>query len=662
MGKKKNRNKNKRKNKLVIEPIDKNKLYSATSLVNYIRSDCIVDLIEMLNKNDYQIDLEDEFKIKKRKFNDLELEERIIKPSINCSDLNSNKRRRTSSFDYIIDDGHKFESNIVIKIKEKLKMLNEYDKLIELSDKEISKRFDQTKKVLKNKSHDIILGGILINDLNKTYGYPDLIVSGYWINKYIDSRPINITNDRSSYYIIDIKSSSINLISGGEYVSSGLLYDGYKAQIYVYTQALNQILKTNINIGFILGKNYQYNSGGNKIKIEDPFAKLGIIDYQYEKNIGRDFEQKISQAIKWKEELNKNYSSYTLLPINNDLLYPNMKNPYDKNHRRIKKEIALANKEITLLWNCGVKNRDLAWSRGIKNYENNKLSPEILGFTNKSSRYNILNSMLELNRSTDKLLIFNSSNNKNDWQTKSVNEFYVDFETYSNEKLYGDTIEYYDEEYYDINGHIIIYMIGVNYFVDSISNFKCFILKFNSHERIQNYIKSKSNLKCDHSSYIFCDNEKELIKEFVKFINSFNKKNDLKNYYKNTRLFHWSKAEPIIFKKKILEYKLKENKFILPWFDLLEVFKNEDNPILIKGCFGFGLKEIINKLNQYEFIKLRWPELDDGLLSSFKAKEIYMNRLDSDDKIDIMVSIVEYNYIDCIALLKILEWIRSLII
>ncbi len=59
---------------------------------------------------------------------------------------------------------------------------------------------------------------------------------------------------------------------------------------------------------------------------------------------------------------------------------------------------------------------------------------------------------------------------------------------------------------------------------------------------------------------------------------------------------------------------------------------------------------------------MSWPELDDGLLSSFKAKEIYsedIEYLDDIDKIVNIINIVEYNYIDCIALYKILEWMRN---
>ncbi len=664
--KKKKNKKAKKANKAKKFVIDRNKLHSATSLVNYVRSDCIVDFIEIINRNNLSIDLEDNLNIKKKNEFKQEVNQDQNYNNFNISN-NSNKRKRSSSFDYIVEDGNKFEQNIIVEIKNKLEEQDELKNLIELDDVDILERYKKTVGILEKKSHDIILGGILVNQTNNTYGYPDLIVTGYWIKKYIVDSPEDISLDRSNYYIIDIKSSCISLIQSGNLVASGLLYDGYKAQIFVYTQALNQILKSNITQGFILGKNYQYSQSGTKIKVDDPFGKLGIIDYKFEESSGRNFEEKITQAVKWKDYLKENYQTLKLNPINNDLLYPNMKNPYDKNFKRIKKEISIVNKEITLLWNCGIKNRQLAWDQGIKNYDDKNLTPEILGFEKNSSRYNILNKMLTINRDKSNKsnnLLFDKTSNTNNWKKKLTYEFYVDFETYSTEKMYGENISYTDDDYLEnINTHQI-YMVGVNYVENNLNKFKCFIIQFIPEIKlIQEQINLRKNLKCSPDCYIYCLSEKDLIIKFTDFINSFENKSKKNinptNIFDNTRLIHWSNAEPVLFKKKLIEYNLKDFKYMLPWYDLLEIFKNEKNPIIIKGCFGFGLKEIIKNLNEFKFIELKWPELDDGLLSSFKAKEIYLTDMEYSERANNMINIVEYNYIDCVALYKILEWMRK---
>jgi hypothetical protein len=150
------------------------------------------------------------------------------------------------------------------------------------------------------------------------------------------------------------------------------------------------------------------------------------------------------------------------------------------------------------------------------------------------------------------------------------------------------------------------------------------------------------------------ESERKMLDSFWDFINK-----KLKEYKKTESIFiHWSQAEPIIFNKKLKEFGIIEDKYNLPWYDLLRVFKYSDEPIIIKNCFSFGLKDIVKNLNSRGMIDLSWPELDDGLLSSFIAKDIYQNKNIS---ITNMISIVEYNYIDCLALDKLLVWMRNYI-
>ncbi len=640
-----------KKNKKIIS-IDKKKLNSATGLVNYIRTDCIIDYLDILKKNNYEVD-EENLTVKKRKFEIIEKEEK------NTNTINTVNKKLKTSFDYIVEDGYKFESNIFKKIKEQMNDNNQTNNYIEILENDMEKRFVQTREIILKKQYDVIFGGILVNEENNTYGYPDIIVSGYWIKRYIKDSPIEIPNDKSIYYIIDVKSSLISLISGGENVSTGLLYDGYKAQIYVYKEALNRITGSKTDLGFILGKKYEYYSGGKKITIDDPFSRLGVINYLNEKKLGRDFEFQISKAINWKTELTLNWKDYSLNPINKDEIYPNMKNSYDKNYRKIKKKIAIKNKEITLLWNCGIKNRELAFKNGIKKLDDERLNPEILGFNNKSKKYNIINKMLKINSNTsDKKILLD--NNVMEWKKQIELEFYVDFETYSKEEIYGENL---NEDYMENINSQVLYMIGVYYDLkrqDNNKKFRCFIINFGDDNKINQLINKNKKLNCGKDSYVQCNDEKDLITKFVNFINSFNtEKKSINKFYENTRLIHWSSAEPIIFNKKILEHSLTDEKYILNWYDLLKVYKDEENPILIKGCYGFGLKEIVKNLNELNLIELKWPELDDGLLSSFIAKNVYKNKFDDDEKINMIINITEYNYIDCLALNKILDFMRN---
>ena len=122
-----------------------------------------------------------------------------------------------------------------------------------------------------------------------------------------------------------------------------------------------------------------------------------------------------------------------------------------------------------------------------------------------------------------------------------------------------------------------------------------------------------------------------------------------------------------MFKKKINLLCLNDEKYNLPWFDLLMVFRDSKNPIIIKNCISFKLKDIIKKLNEYNLLSLKWDDLDDGLLSSYKAHSIYecsispfdyMQDITINSKISELNAIIKYNEIDCKAVSLLLQLVR----
>ena len=78
------------------------KLFSASRLINYIRNDAVIDLLN----------------IKKRKRNSVD---DTFKPLKNIVDNTTIiKRGRSSSFDYIMENGNNFEKCIIEEIKKKI--------------------------------------------------------------------------------------------------------------------------------------------------------------------------------------------------------------------------------------------------------------------------------------------------------------------------------------------------------------------------------------------------------------------------------------------------------------------------------------------------------------------------------------------------------------
>lgn len=625
-------------------------LISASKISNSIKNDKLIDLLNIIDSNDFFVD--ENLKISKKRKN---IDEQLI--------LTQNKKIKTSQ-DYILEGGYLFEFDIINKIKEMMKIQNEFDKLININEKDIYINSIKTIDIIKKNKHSIILNSVVINSKNNTWGKPDLIVKGSWICKYIKDNIIGINVDK--WYIIDIKSSTIQLINGGEDMSSKLLYTVYKSQIYIYTQALNQTMKdygisNDINIGFILGKKYKYVSNKNQI-IKNSFDTLGIVDFKKEKSKDNHWNEIIDSCIKWIDDVKLNWKNYTLNPINNDNLYPNMKNTYNKNWIKLKKKIAECNKELTLLWYCGLSQREKAWKQGIKKYDDPTLTPEIFGFNKYDSKYNILSLMLKILHQSNNNYILDKKNNIMEWQNKSKWEFFIDFETYNYDDVIWDEANEWDNIY---NGCQKIYMCGISWIDYETSNLshKSFVIKYANSKNIQKifdeFICQNENFKqVNWNNFIECENELDLIKKIKDFINQFKPIHITDDeYFNNTRLIHWSGAEPILYNKKINEYGLDKQEYNLNWYDLLKIFKNPQYPIIIKNCFGFGLKQIIKKLYEYKEIDIYWPDLDDGLLSSFIARDIYLNECEHEN--EQMFEIIKYNFIDCKAMVVLIEWMRK---
>ena len=609
---------------LDIKNSDIDNLLYATNLTNFIKNDTIIDYLNILNENNYVVDTKDNLKVRKKKRSFYET----------CQILDTKKITKTS-FEYIFENGYLFEESIINKIYNIMSHNNELDKILNIH-KKLSKKnkYKQTLEAFIQNKYDIILGAFVINKYKNIGGFPDLIVNGLWIKKYIkyfnntlnNLNEINLNNDidNKTYYIIDIKSSNINLINKGEMISNLQKFKIYKMQVYVYKKAIEDMLsiiksKSKFsNYGFLLGKKYTYVD--NKIHYYfDSFDILGT--YIFTENDEHD----LNCAIHWNMHLKENWKTMQLYPINDEYLHPNMKNTFDGKYKKIKYEIAKENKEITLLYNCGITQRNNAFMYNIKRYDDLDLTTDILGFKDTSSKNIIITKMLELNRtignSKNELIYLSDKNNHNNWQTKYTYEFYVDFETY----------------YEHTTNNNILYMIGVGIELNNQYMYMCFVTEPK---------ENSNNLK---ENYIYCTSENNLINKFIEYITVINN-----NDSQNTRLIHWSHAEPSILKTKLIEYNININ---LPWFDLLEVFKNSEYPIIIKECHSFGLKSIISKLNEYKFVDLKWNELDDGLLSSFIAHDIYKGIKDSDN----MIEIIKYNYIDCYALHILLNFIRNYI-
>jgi hypothetical protein len=463
------------------------------------------------------------------------------------------------------------------------------------------KSFSETLKLLKLKV-PVIYQGVLYNDTNNTYGCPDLIIRGDYLNKYY-----NKNEDINSYYIIDIKFSTIYLSSDESYILNSGLLPYYKSQLLLYTIAINNILKQNISKAYILGKRTVSSSKGIKI-INTTNNILSAVNYNKQDNI---YYKKLNDAIEWIIKLKTEGSKWKLLPKPSvHELYPNMTNKYNIKWLNIKKYISNELKDLTNIIYVGPKERDHAFSKNIYSYDDRNCNSKTLNLNGKKGE--IVDNILKINSKQTNYIILPNKIKSNHWRNIKRNqfEFYIDYETTSN---------FSDEPF--------IFMIGVGYVLNNLWIFKTFIL----------------DTELDAHKILFKN-----FWEYIKNILIINKK-------KEAIFIHWTPAEPSTYNNIKEKLNIQDKHFM----DLYKVFI-QDN-IVIKGAYNYSLKTIARAMFNNNLIKTCWKDdtkCNNGLDALLLAHNIYFDNKKSSINKEDFNDIIYYNEIDCKVLYEIINYLR----
>jgi len=383
----------------------------------------------------------------------------------------------------------------------------------------------------------------------------------------------------------------------------------FKCQIYLYTLALGKLQGYIPPCGYILGRGWsltrQVNKKKIKTKVNDPFDKLGTIDYE-----GRDeyYKTLANDAINWYRQIKTTDEKLSHDPPSMPELYPNLCNTYDGKYHKIKQQIAEKYNDITSVWKCGPEQRNNAFAKGICKWSDPKCTAELMKVNGEYTR-NRINSILNFNRSKTKELITPKKINMN--ELKNTNIIYVDFETI-NDILLSSTVCNSDLEEY-------IFMIGVGH----IKNGNWIYKNFTTHN-------------------ISKEEEFRIMNEFIQYIDEIKESN-------NYKLIHWSGAEPSMYNKACNRHKIDRT---LEWFDLLKMVEKKN--ILIKGVLKFGLKKVAKKLNEYGLIKTIWSnDILNGNDAMFTAWKLYLKKEPITNPI--FKQIIDYNEIDVKVMYEIVE-------
>lgn len=498
----------------------------------------------------------------------------------------------------VFENGIQFEKQIVDQIKHMFP--NQYITISTSGFESLEiKKFYETILAMKN-GVPIIFQGVLHNNIDNTFGIPDIIIRCDYINKLVpgtfhEKEKESILNKRH-YRIIDIKSSKILLKANGKNILNNPLNRYYKTQLYVYNNALGIVQGYTPPIAYILSKSLQHKN--NKYT---SFKKLGIVDYENDDKYIINLYQK---SISWIRYMRKNGKNWD--PENPHILelYPNYKNKYDYKWKDYKSKLLINRSDILELWNCTTKHRLNAISKNITCWRTQQCTSIDLGFS-QTKTSQILDLIININKEPQSMQLVwpdKIKNNYKNWQNKDAVELFLDFESIT------------ENEY--------IFMIGVGYDHNDNWTYNQYILDDLTEEA-----------------------EKQMLINFFNFLNEFN----------NVKLFHWGNFEQSILEKKVKKYNLQAcSNFIL--VDMLKIFKEE--PIVVRGALNFSLKSIARAMYNNKLIETTWCNSLDGLEVSCMAKKIYKDSLDFNE----LDSISLYNEVDCKVLWEILNFMRNRII
>lgn len=641
--------------KIKIEPVNyiiNEEWISPTQLRNFFNKDCIIDYLNMYGTN---------------VANNIPKVRKIYGDTL---------RKNDSFLNYILQAGKDFETNLITYLSNNFPEGTIVEVAGDLSARDPEKA-RETFEYMK-KGVPIIHSGVLHNEVNKTFGVADLIVRNDFLEKIVEvAREYDLPSNKGNlshghyYVIIDIKFTTLQLTADATHlVNSGSL-PAYKAQLYIYNKALALLQGYEPHQAYLIGRKYKYTKCGVEYKGNNCLEKFGVVDF-----VGKDVRiiKDVDAALRWFKDLKEYGSSWNFdtLPLPHPYLYPNMNNSLmDYPWHPIKEIIAEKIGEITLMWMCGVKQREIAHANGVYSLHDPKCNALSLGFNipqtkqkdpTKSTMVNTINEFMKINR----LGISKIQKDPPTTITPSLltryfpplnsefMEFFVDFEFIND--IFTDFTKLPK-----IETESLIFMFGVGYY-DPIY-------------KVWNYTNFTAK-KLNRQS------EREIGIGFEEFIYTV-----AKLHNKKPLLYHWGSAEPSqwnsFIKKKGIEDEVileKDNDVVMVnntldidewrdefvWFDLNKLFREE--PIIIKGnIHGFGLKQVSKALRKLGLITADYnkqSKCSDGTMAMMmthninkivEAQPVMFKKLSDHPT---MKEIIFYNETDCKLLWEIVEYLR----
>ena len=540
---------------------------------------------------------------------------------------------RTDFTTFIMEKGRRFEEAVVEYLGGLMPILAISDGPAEVRD--LSKA-EETFAAMQNGA-PVIYQGVLRDAESRTYGAPDLLVRSDELHRLF---PGVLAEEEASdsapglgfwpwhYRVVDIKFTTINLLAGGEVSNSGSKL-AYKAQLFIYNRALGRLQGYTPSHSYLMGRGWEQ----RKERGDSFMERLGPVAHQAKTRSG-SIEELTHEACQWIRRVRSEGSGWKVLPYPDvPDLWPNMTNTRDAPWHIAKGRIAEELGELTLLWQVGVKNRQVGHEAGVYDWRDASCTADSLGFT-KGTRQPMLQALLDINRSTDGPNVQPSRLRNSDpvWRDSGL-EFYVDFETVSD----------LDDDFSKLpskGGQPLIFMIGCGHVEDGRWEYKCFTA---------NDLTEPS--------------EEEIIDAWHAHMAEVTRR--LGDPGKEPLVIHWSHAE---YSTMETSYNAAVKRHPgnswpkLRWFDFLSNVMRVE-PVVVRGAMNFGLKSVARAMKSHGYIQTIWEDgPTDGLgamvgawWSAGEAQRLGVDMA----QVDLMREIERYNEVDCKVMMEIVAYLRA---
>ena len=300
----------------------------------------------------------------------------------------------------------------------------------------------------------------------------------------------------------------------------------------------------------------------------------------------------------------------------------------------VKKWLAGELKELTQLWQVGMAKRNAAHAAGIFRWNEVGVTPDAVGVTGAKLAATLADLLAVNTDDGPAVRPVRVAKTREEWHTAPNLEFFVDFEFCSD---LNDDFSRLPEK----GGQPLIFMVGCGHVEDQEWKFKSFVVH-----------------------HLTDEEELGIIREWVGHMGQVRERLDPNNA--NPRLIHWSHAEPGVLGGNYNSVRARHGESAdwpeLNWYDFLARVVREE-PVVVRGALGFGLKTVANALHARGLIETNWTDSQvDGLgamVGAWRCDAIAQEKGGSMTTLPLMEDIAHYNEVDCKVMMEIVRYLRS---